>query len=209
MIFLKNNIRNYNRGFTLMEIVVVIGIFAAIAISIGNFQFDVFRNNRFSSDSLNTLYDARTIVSTMVKELRSASPGNTGAFTIVQAATNTLTFFSDTDGDSLKEQIRYYLATTTLKKGVIKPTGNPLSYNSNNETFSYLAYNIRNSSTTPLFEYFDTNYMGTSSPLTQPVITTNVRLIKINLMIDVDPNRAPVIKTYTSQVSIRNLKDNL
>jgi hypothetical protein len=51
--------------------------------------------------------------------------------------------------------------------------------------------------------------MGTSSPLTQPVITTNVRLIKINLMIDVDPNRAPVIKTYTSQVSIRNLKDNL
>lgn len=192
-----------------MEIVVVIGIFAAIAISIGNFQFDIFRNNRFSSDSLNTLHDARTIVSTMVKELRSASPGNTGAFTIVQAATNTLTFFSDTDGDSLKEQIRYYLATTTLKKGVIKPTGNPLSYNSNNETFSYLAYNIRNSSTTPLFEYFDTNYMGTSSPLTQPVITTNVRLIKINLMIDVDPNRAPVIKTYTSQVSIRNLKDNL
>jgi hypothetical protein len=40
-------------------------------------------------------------------------------------------------------------------------------------------------------------------------IQTNVRLIKINLMIDVDPNRAPVIKTYTSQVSIRNLKDNL
>jgi hypothetical protein len=51
--------------------------------------------------------------------------------------------------------------------------------------------------------------MGTSSPITQPVTPTDVRLIKINLIIDVDPNRAPVIKTYTSQVSIRNLKDNL
>jgi hypothetical protein len=145
----------------------------------------------------------------MVKELRTASPGSNGSFTIVQAATNTLTFFSDIDGDLLKEQVRYYLATTTLKKGVIKPTGNPLTYNSNNESFFYLAYNIRNSSTTPLFQYFDAYYMGTSSPITQPVTPTDVRLIKINLIIDVDPNRAPVIKTYTSQVSIRNLKDNL
>lgn len=200
---------NNKKGFTLIEIVVVIGILAVIAISVGAFQTDVFKNNKFSMDSLNTTQDARSIIATMVKELRSASPGSNGSFTIVQAATNTITFFSDVDGDVLKEQIRYYLATTTLKKGVIKPTGNPPTYNSANETFYYLAYNIRNSSTTPVFEYYDSNYMGTSSPLTQPVTTTQIKLVKINLMIDVDPNKAPVIKNYTSQVSIRNLKDNL
>lgn len=197
------------KGFTLIEIVVVIGILAAIGVTLGTFQTDVFKNNKFSMDSLNTTQDARSIIATMVKELRSASPGSNGSFTIVQAATNTITFFSDIDGDNLKEQVRYFVATTTLKKGIIKPTGNPLSYSNNNETFNYLAYNIRNSSTTPIFEYYDSNYMGTSSPLAQPVTTTQVKLIKINLMIDVDPYKAPVIRTYTSQVNIRNLKDNL
>ncbi len=206
---MKNTKDNKTLGFTLLELVVVIGIISAIIISLGNFQTDIFKNNKFSFDSLNTVQDAKSIISTMVKELRTASPGSNGSFTIVQAATNTLTFYSDIDGDLLKEQVRYYLATTTLKKGIIKPTGNPLTYNNANETFSYLAYNIRNSSTSPLFQYFDSNYMGTSSPLTQPVTTTDVRLVKINLIIDIDQNKSPVIRTYTSQVSIRNLKDNL
>ncbi len=206
---MNNNRNNHIKGFTILEIVVVIGILMLIAVSLGAFQTDVLKNNRFSLDSLNTVQDARSIISTMVKELRTASPASNGSFTIVQAATNTLTFYSDIDGDLLKEQVRYFLSTTTLRKGVIKPTGSPPTYNNNNETFSYLAYNIRNSSTTPLFEYFDSNYMGTSSPLAQTVITTNVRLVKVNLIIDVDPNRAPIIRTYTSQVSIRNLKDNL
>lgn len=200
---------NYKRGITLVEIVLVVGIFAMISVAVTGLQRDIFVNNKFSADSLTGIQDARSIISTMVRELRSASAGNTGAFAIIQASTSTVSFYSDTDGDTLKEQIRYYLSTTTLMKGTIKPSGSPLTYNPNNEKISYLAYNVRNSSTTPLFEYFDSDYVGTSSPLVQPVTTTQVHLVKINLMIDVDPYKAPLIKTYTSQVNIRNLKDNL
>jgi prepilin-type N-terminal cleavage/methylation domain-containing protein len=205
----NKNMNNLNRGFSLVEIVVVVGIFGIITVAISTFQVGIFKNNKIAQDSLSSAQDARSILGMMVRELRSASPGNDGSFTIAQAATNTIVFYSDTDGDGLKEKIRYFLATTTLKKGSIKPTGSPLSYSIANEKQSFLAYNIRNSTSTPLFEYFDTNYTGTSSPLTQPVSTTLVRLVKINLVIDLDPNRAPMIRSFTSQVNLRNLKDNL
>lgn len=200
------------KGFTLVELVVVIGILGLIMIGVTDFQRNVITFNKYADDSLSSAQDARTSLKIMVKELRTASPSSNGAYAIAQAATSTMTFFSDTDGDGLKEQIRYFIATTTpptLKRGSIKPTGSPATYSSNNETFSILAYNMKNGTSTALFEYYDNGYAGTSSPLTQPVTVTAIRLVKINLMIDADPNKSPAVRTYTSQVSLRNLKDNL
>ena len=201
--------QSLTRGMTLIELVIVIGILGIIVVTVASFQTNILSNNRYSFDSLSSAQDARTILRTIVKELRSTSPGNNGSYAIITAATNTIAFYSDTNGDGLKEQIRYFIATTTLKKGVIIPTGSPLVYNSNNENITVLAYNIRNSTSSPLFEYYDENYSGTSSPLTLPITITKVHLIKINLLIDANPNKAPVLRTYTSQVSLRNLKDNL
>lgn len=204
---------SHTKGFTLAEIVVVVGILGLIMIGISNFQKNVLINNKYAQDSISSAQDARNILKVMVKELRTASPSNNGAYAIAQAATNTLTFFSDTDGDGLKEQIRYYISTTTnpmtLRKGSIKPTGSPSVYSSTNEIFSTLAYNIKNGTSTALFQYYDDGYAGTSSPMTIPVTVTDIRLVKINLMIDADPNRSPIPRLYTSQVSFRNLKDNL
>lgn len=201
--------QSLTRGMTLIELVIVIGILGIIMVAISSFQTNILTNNRYSFDSLSSAQDARTILRTIVKELRSTSPSNNGSYAISMAATNTIAFFSDTNGDGLKEQIRYFIATTTLKKGVIIPAGSPLTYNPNNENITTLAYNIRNSTSSPLFEYYDENYSGTSSPLTQPVTVTKVHLVKISLLIDANPNKAPVLRTYTSQVNLRNLKDNL
>ena len=46
-------------------------------------------------------------------------------------------------------------------------------------------------------------------PLSQPVTTTAVHLVKVNLILDADPNRLPSSVTYSVQASIRNLKTNL
>lgn len=186
---------------TLVEIIVVAGIVGIILVAISTFQKSVIVNNRYASDSLNAVQDARTIMRTMIRELRTASPSNNGAYPLAQTGTSSITFFSDSNGDGVKEQIRYYISGTTLKRGQIIPTGSPLAYNSGSETFSNLVKTLKNTATTSLFEYFDTAYTGTSSPLVQPVTTTNVRLIRINLVIDK--------RTYTSQVTLRNIKDNL
>ena len=146
---------------------------------------------------------------TMVKELRPAKSGSDGSYPIVQAATSSITFFSDIDADGLQERVRYYLIATILKKGIIKSTGSPPSYIPSQETFITLASNIKNATSSALFEYFDNTYAGTSSPLSQPVNIPNVRLVKINLLIDADPDRSPIPRLYTSEVMLRNLKDNL
>lgn len=197
---------------TLAEIVVVVAILGLIMLAVTAFQKNIIVQNKFANDALSSAQDARIILRTMTRELRATSPGSNGAYAIAQAATNTLTFFSDTDGDGLKEQIRYYIATTTpptLKRGSIKPTGSPSVYNPASEVISTLAYNIKNGTSVALFEYFDSTYAGTSSPLTQPVTVTNIHLVRINLMIDADANRSPIPRTFTSQVHLRNLKDNL
>lgn len=201
--------KNKTKGFSLAEIVVVVGILGMIMVAVSGFQRDTFVNTKFAMDSLSTTQDSRNILRMMVRELRTSSSGNDGSYPLISAATSTISFYSDVDADGLKDKVRYYIATTTLKKGLIKPTGSPLTYVAANEVFSTLAYNLKNSTSTPLFEYYDNAYAGTSSPLTQPVNISNVRLVKINLIVDVDPNKSPTVRTYTSQVNLRNLKDNL
>ena len=199
----------YTRGMTLIEVMVTLVIFSLIVVVLSTFQKNVFVNNQFVSDSLTTAQDARQILRVITRELRTAAIGNNGAYPIVQAATSSVTFFADIDSDGLKEQVRYFLTGTVLKKGVIKPTGMPLTYVPANEQFSILSSNVRNSTSTALFLYYGSSYDGTTAPYSDPVTLTLVRLVKINLILDANINKAPVSQSYASQVSLRNLKDNL
>lgn len=200
---------NYKKAFTLIEVLVSIAIFSIIIIAVSRFQGDVLTYNKYASDVISSAQDARVILRTMVQELRSAKTSNNGSYPITQTATSTLIFFSDSDHDALQERIRYFVSGTELKKGVIKPSGSPLEYDTDDEKISTLAYNIKNGTTTALFEYFDSSYNGTSSPLVQPVIVHEVRLVRINLLIDADPRRSPIPRLYVSEATLRNLKDNL
>jgi hypothetical protein len=125
------------------------------------------------------------------------------------ASSTALTFYSDLDGNGVKEQVRYFMSGKSLKKGVIVPTGSPLVYNSGNEVVNTLVSDVVSSSTLPMFQYYSSAYDGTTSALVQPVTASSVRLIKINVIIDRDPGRAPSQIVTTSQVTLRNLKDNL
>lgn len=200
---------NKNKGFTLIETMLALAIIIAISIAVGTFQTNIFRFNKYTKDVIESAQDSRAIIATIVKEMRSMSPSNNGSYPISSVATSSITFFSDVDGDTKMEQVRYFLSGTSLKKGVIVATGNPPVYNTNSEVITTLAYNIKNSTSTSLFEYYDTNYAGTSTPLSYPINITSIRLIRTNLLIDADPNRSPVPRMYTSTATLRNLKDNL
>ena len=190
-----------------MEILLAMAISIAILGVFTLFAKNLWTYNAFVSSSFTSIDAGRKILKTISSEIRTiASQSDIGTYPISQASASSFTFYSDIDGDGLKERVRYFLTSTTLQKGVIKPTGSPLSYNSANEIISTRAINETNAS---IFSYYNKNYDGTTAALSFPVNIPDIRLVKIILTIDDNPNRPPAPLTFSTQVSIRNLKDNL
>lgn len=194
-------------GFSLIEILVTTGILAAIIGLIGAFQADTFSLNRIIQSGLANQNEAKKVIRPFANEVRGASQSNLGSYPIKIASSTEFIFYSDIDNDDLKEEIKYFLEGGDFKKSVIKPTGQPFSYNKKDEIITNIIHDVTNNI---IFEYFDSNYDGTSSstPLISPVAPADVRLVKINLVIDSDPFKPPAPLFITTQVSIRNLKDN-
>jgi prepilin-type N-terminal cleavage/methylation domain-containing protein len=200
--------KNKNSGFSLAETVVTVAVIGVLALTVGKFGGDVFSFNRYFTKSLDVAGDARKVLRPMINEIRGASPSSLGSYAIESAGPTEFIFFTDTDDNGVKERIRYYLEGSILKKGTIVPTGNPYVYNSQNETTIELIKNVQNGAT-PIFTYFDSNYNGSSSPLSTPVTVTTVRLVRVEVIIDENVNALPPALSVVTQVSFRNLKDNL
>ncbi len=197
-----------NNGFTLIELLITMAIFTLIMGAIGYFVRDIFYYEDVFKGGLTSYDEARKIFQPISSEIRSASPSSLGSYPIEEAGVTNFVFFTDIDNDGLKERIRYYLSGTNLMRGEIVPSGTPLQYLPENETSIEIIHGIRNDST-PIFTYYDSNYNGSTSPLSQPVSILSIRLIKITLIIDDDINKPPSAVTVTTQISVRNLKDNL
>jgi len=195
-------------GFSLVEILVAVSILVGILALVGSFQADVFSLNRIIQAGLQNQSDAKKLVRPFANEVRSSAPSNLGAYPIAESATSTFSFYTDLDGDGLRELVRYFLEGNDFKKGVIKPTGQPLVYDENSEQIIRVIHDVVD---TVVFEYYDSNYDGTASStaLTHPVAPAQVRLVKVTMIIDSDPNKPPAPIEITTQVSIRNIKDNL
>lgn len=192
-----------------MELLVVVFIFSLVALSLSRFTSDIFTLNFFLQGSLNAQIDMRHIVKVMITEIREAGPSASGAYPIALASTSAITFYSDADNDGVRDQVRYFISNGSLKRGVTAPSGSPATYNLGNEKLTTLASDIVSSSTLPMFQYYPSSYTGTTSPLSFPVDVPSIRLVKITVIIDRDPNRSPSTIMTSSQVNIRNLKDNL
>lgn len=204
----ENNSR-LNRGITLAELVISIAIFAALALLIGLFGKNIFSFNYYIQADLGAQMEGRRAVAKMVSEMREMSPSSLGAYPIAVAATSSITFYSDIDGDPLKEKVRYYIQNGKVLKSVAKLGGSPPSYDFGSAVITTVAQSVANGTSTPLFEYYDANYAGTSTPLSIPVNISSVKLVKINLLVSRQSSTSAVPLLITSQVTPRNLKDNL
>jgi len=203
---MHKKILNKNFGFTIIETLFGISIFIIVTILVTLFSRNLWIYNSFITGGLAETDAGRTVLKTLTSDIRTASSANNGAYPIAEASTTSFSFYSDIDDDGLKEKIRYFLSGTSLQKGVIKPTGTPLVYHPEDEKITILIDKLTNSL---LFEYYDTSYEGTTTPLSFPINVPKIRLVKVTIIIDKDPNRAPLPMTFSTQVSMRNLKDNL
>jgi prepilin-type N-terminal cleavage/methylation domain-containing protein len=198
-----------NRAFTLVEVLTTIAIMTSIMVVVTLFEYNVLNYNRSTAVSLTNITEAQAIMRNLARELRSMEPGENGEYPIATVSTSSMTFFIDMNADGKAEKISYYAASSTLYRTVTLPVGLPAIYASSTLTKKILTTGLKNSSTTPIFQYFPSTYPASTTALTYPITISQIRLVKVDLRVDTDPNKSPVVRTYTTQVQLRNLKDNL
>lgn len=199
------NNRQRNSGFTLVEILISLAIFAGIAFVIGTFMKAIFDYQLLFTQQLTAQQEVDIAFAIMLPEMRSMVPSALGGYAITQVATSSLTFFVDSNADGIADQVRYFLSGTTLRKGVIIPSGNPLVYDGAGEIVTDVAHNVVVGA--PIFSYFDAQYAGTEAAMTYPITLSNIRLIRVDLTVR-DPNKTSPLSSRIEIVP-RNLRTNL
>lgn len=197
---IKNNIS----GFTLIETVVYVAVFALVMAVVSGTIVYFYRTNDYTIQMSFAVESARRGVDTLVVEVREATYSDTGAYPLESAQSQSLIFYSDIDKDNNVEKIRYFLDGTDFKRGTIEPSGDPAIYDNNTEVVNVISDSVQNA-TSSVFSYY--NYDG--NEITGSFLLTDVAMVKVNLMVNIDPTRAPVNFTLRSNANLRNLKTNL
>ncbi|MDD5032952.1 MAG: prepilin-type N-terminal cleavage/methylation domain-containing protein [Candidatus Pacebacteria bacterium] len=102
--------KNYSKkGFTLIETVIAIAIFALAMTAVSSFILMLYRSQHYSWEQSIAVDEARKGVETMIKELREAHEGDDGSYVIEKADDKEIVFYSDIDQDDETERVRYFL----------------------------------------------------------------------------------------------------
>ena len=201
------NIAGSNRilsaGFTLVEIIIAMAIFTGIVFVVSSFGLDIYDFGIFLGENLTAQQELQLTLRSMISEMRAMTQSVSGAYPIELASQNSIVFYSDTDGDGFTERLHYFLDGNILKRGIIKPIGNPLSY-SGAEDIREAVHNIY-SPAGNLFGYYDSNYDGTQPELGFPVNIPLIRLVKVKLTVDPNPIDPSSRVNFSTEVNIRNL----
>ena len=208
MIMFKSQTQANTRGFTVIELLVALGITAMISMAVVWFIIDGLRYSSVIFEQLQTQNDGRKVLQQVIDVVRKAEESSIGAYPLASAGDYELIVYANVDDDSLRERVRFWLDGTTLKKGVIKPSGSPLSY-SGAESVVEIAHSVVNfEESEPVFLYYDEDYTGTESELVQPIDEIDVRMVRVRLELEEDPTESPVPLEVESAAMIRNLKGN-
>lgn len=91
-----------------------------------------------------------------------------------------------------------------FKKGIINPTASPIQYPLDQEQVTILSSYVRNAP--PIFTYFDSSGQEI---IEAPARLIDTKMIRLYLIININPRRAPQDFELQSTVQLRNLKTNL
>jgi PKD repeat protein len=186
---------------------------AIFAIGIEGFTLlflNAWKNNAYTFEMGQSSMAVSQGVNTIVDYLRSARQSDNGAYPIKSADADDLVIYSDYDRDGITERLHFYKNGQDILMGVTNPTVTmPKTYPVADETVVTIASRIVNLDSEPIFYYYDKNYAGGAAqlPLTTPANVADIRLLKVHLKINIDPNRAPDNIELQTFVEMRNLND--
>jgi len=193
-------------AFTLIEILVAMGITIMITLFIGYFIRDVINFETILSGEIALQQELLQTQQTIIPEVRSMRMSAVGGYPIAEASSSSFTFFSDIDGDGVIEQVRYFTSSTILEKSVTKPVGNPLVYNPANQIITDMVHDL-NMGTSSIFSYYDANYAGSEPAMAYPI---NILLIReIGVQITAKDADTDSTQQISIKIAPRNLRTNL
>ena len=206
----KNNF--LKKGFTLVETIVAIALFTVGTQATVLLFSKIMRSKAYSMEMGKASFVVSRSVSDLTKYIRKARQSDAGAYPIVSADDNELTFFSDYDNDGQTERLHIYFtdAEDTVYMGVRNPSGTfPITYASGDGETIKLAEHIVNTTSDPVFLYYNKNYPGdlANNPVDTSADVSEIRLVKIFLKINIDPNNAPDNIQQETFVEMRNLSE--
>jgi prepilin-type N-terminal cleavage/methylation domain-containing protein len=208
MIFRKKI--QFKCGITLIEMIVAIAIFA---ISMEGLTILFARTWKTNSYTLEMGQSSMTVsrgLSKMVNYIRGSRQADNGAYPIKSASDNDFVVYSDYNKDSITERLHFYKSGQDILMGVTSPTSTiPKTYPSGDQQIVTIANHIVNEANIPVFYYYNKDYPGDieNNPMDMPIDISEVRLLKIYLKININPNRAPDNIEMQSFAEIRNLND--
>lgn len=193
---------------TLIEMMVAIFI---VGISMAGFSLLFLRswdNNKFILEMGNASLIASRSVNLIVSDLRKLRQADNGSYPIASGDKFNLTVYLDIDNDGTTERVHYYLDNGAFYRGVTDPVaGTPVSYPNGDQSVVRLADFISNTASDPVFFYYNRDYPSDTvhNPLATPVAVQNVQLIKVHLLVNIDPVHAPNNINVESFVELRNI----
>jgi len=198
---MKKVVVNKKLAFTIIEIMVAISISAILILIVNRFIVQSYKAITFNTEQEQAIEEARDALDLMVKEIRGTNLSEQGAYSLSNIQEQDFTYYGDIDGDKETEKIRYFLDfdNSELKRVIVEP-GLSRDYSGAGATSTIANY--VNNQNDPLFIYYDSNYSETG-------LINEVRLINLQLKINITPERAPRDYWARTDVYLRNLRSNL
>ncbi len=189
-------------GMTLIEAIVWIVVFLAAVWAIVGSILTFYRANTYTLQQAEAVSEARRGIERMVATIREANYSSQGAYPIIAMSTSSLSFYADIDDEPLVERVRYFVEGIQLKRGVIEPTGDPPAYTSG-ETIDVVSNYVRNlTQGVNTFQFFD----SAGLLITDMSKVTDIRFVRLDAVVNVDPFRLPNELTLRSSATLRNLR---
>lgn len=196
------------KGMTLVELLVAIAIMLIGIEGVNLLFIRSWNTNKFVLEMGNASFIASRGTSKVVSEIRKTRQADNGDYPIESGDKFDLKVYMDIDSDGATERVHYYLLSNTFYRGVTNPVaGLPITYPSGDDSVTTISTSIANTATDPVFYYYNENYPSdtVNNPLSTPVAVSRVRMIKVHLMVNIDPNHAPDSINIEAFAKLRNV----
>lgn len=184
-----------------MESLIWVAVFIVAMMALIVSLLSFYRANTYTLEQAQAVSDARRSIESVVEHLREADYANDGAYPIASMSTSSITFYANIDADASFERVHYYVEESSLKRGVLKPSGTPAAYTGAEEVTVISPYirNIQQGIDT--FHYFD----SAGVEVVDMGDTTAVRFVRLDMIVNVSPARLPNELTVRSSAALRNI----